>query len=40
MPIVAVGSFGVDLHQGSVLIPLILIDMLEALFTEIRTDYP
>ena len=33
-------SFGVDVHQGSVLIPLFLIVMLEALFTKPRTDCP
>ena len=33
-------SFGVDVHQSSVLIPLLLIAMLGALFTEFRTDCP
>ena len=33
-------SFGIDVHQGSVLIPLLLIVMKEALFTEFRTDCP
>ena len=37
MAIVEVRSFGVDVHQGSVLIPLLLIVMKEALFTEFRT---
>ena len=40
MAIVAVRSFGVDVHQGSVHIPLLLIVMKEALFTEFRTDCP
>ena len=30
--------FGVDVHRGSVLTPLILIVMQEALITEFRTD--
>ena len=33
-------SFGVDVHQSSVLIPLLLIAMLGSLFTEFRTDCP
>ena len=33
-------SFCVDVHQSSVLIPLLLIAMLGALFTEFRTDCP
>ena len=32
--------FGVDVHCGSVLTPLLLIVMLEALITEFRTDCP
>ena len=31
--------FGVDVHRGSVLTPLLLIVMQEALITEFRTDY-
>ena len=30
--------FGVDVHRGSVLTPLLLIVMQEALITEFRTD--
>ena len=30
--------FGVDVHRGSVLTPLLLIDMQEALITEFRID--
>ena len=30
--------FGVDVHRGSVLTPLLLIVMQEALITELRTD--
>ena len=33
-------SLGVDVHRGSVLIPLLLIVMLEALFTEFRIYCP
>ena len=38
--VIAVRSFVVDVHQESVLIPLLLIVMQEALFTEFRTDCP
>ena len=31
--------FGVDVHRGSVLTPLLLIVMQEALITEFRTDF-
>ena len=31
--------FGVDIHRGSVLTPLLLIVMQEALITEFRTDF-
>ena len=31
--------FGVDVHRGSVLAPLLLIVMQEALITEFRTDF-
>ena len=37
MAIVAARSLGVVVHQGSVLIPLLLIVRQEALFTEFRT---
>ena len=39
MAIVAVRSFGVDVHQCSVLNPLLLIVIKEALFTELRTGW-
>ena len=31
--------FGVDVHRGSVLTPLLLVVMQEALITEFRTDF-
>ena len=40
MAIVAARSLGVVIHQGSVLIPLLLIVWQEALFTEFRTGCP
>ena len=35
----SVKFFGVDVHRGSVLTPLLLIVMQEALITEFRTDF-
>ena len=40
MVIVAARSLGVVIHQGSVLVPLLLIVRQEAQFTEFRTDCP
>ena len=40
LAIIAARSLGVVVHQGSVLIPLLLIVRQEALFTKFRTDCP